>query len=214
VAETFGGGNRSVIYGASQGGHAALFARSQAAEYAPELDVIGVVAAASVTDPATFLLPGRTDPDIFPFTAEAILAWSEVYEEPNLTDLVVVEDAENVRLARDELCTESLVPPRPLDEVFLDEPQQVDLWQALLVENTPPAGDLDIPVLLIHGDADELVPVSGTVAYHDALCEDGEVTSFLRVPEWTHSDGIVVSIPDTVSWVTAVFDGASPPNDC
>ena len=37
---------------------------------------------------------------MFPFLAEAILSWSEVYEEPDLTDLVVVDDAEAVRLAR------------------------------------------------------------------------------------------------------------------
>ena len=62
--------------------------------YAPELQVVGTVAHAPVTDIRTFLGPGITDPNVFPFTAEAILSWAEVYEEVSLEDLVVVADAE------------------------------------------------------------------------------------------------------------------------
>ena len=139
VGAQVGGGREYVIFGVSQGGHASLFARQLATSYLPDMQLLGVVAAGPVTDPATFLLPGRTDPAIFPYTAEAILAWAEVYEEPELTNLVVVQDAEAVRLAREEWCTGRMTAPRPLDEIFLEEPDDVDVWHEAVDLNTPSA---------------------------------------------------------------------------
>ena len=51
-----------VIYGHSQGGHAALFAAEMAPTYAPDLHVVGVVAAAPATGLSTLHLH-RRDPD-------------------------------------------------------------------------------------------------------------------------------------------------------
>jgi len=45
-----GGGKKFVVWGHSQGGHAALFTGIIAKSYAPELDVLGVAAAAPATD--------------------------------------------------------------------------------------------------------------------------------------------------------------------
>ena len=43
-------GNRYVVWGESQGGHAALWTGQYAANYAPELQLVGVAAAAPPTD--------------------------------------------------------------------------------------------------------------------------------------------------------------------
>jgi pimeloyl-ACP methyl ester carboxylesterase len=214
AARSFGGGTRVAVFGASQGGHATLFARELATAYAPELDLVGVVAAAPVTDPARFALQGETDPELFPFLAEVILAWSEVYDEPDLTDLVVVRDAEAVRLARDEWCTESLAPTRPLDEIILAEPQNTDVWQAGVRQNTPGADDLGVPVYLTHGDADPVVPLSGTEELHEELCDAGEGVIFERDPSWLHASAWTAPLPNIVTWIGARFDGAPPPTDC
>ncbi len=214
VGAAEGGGHEVVIFGHSQGGHAALFARQLAGELEGELDVLGVVAAAPVTDPSRFLLQGRTDPRLFPFTAEALLAWSEVYEEPELSDLVVVEDAEAVRLARDEACTEDLVAPRPLDEIFVDEPENIDAWTAVAAANTPVAGDLGIPVLLTHGDADALGPVEGTLAFHDELCAAGERVVLLRDASWGHGLALSEPLDEILGWIADRFAGVEAPTDC
>lgn len=214
AAASFGGGPEVAVFGASQGGHAALFSRHLADRYAPELDVVGVVAAAPVTDPATFVLQGETNPDLFPFLAEAILSWSEVYDEPDLDDLVVVRDAEAVRLARDEWCTESLAPTRPLDEIILAEPQDTEVWRVGVAQNTPGADDLGIPLLLTHGDADLIVPLSGTDELHQALCDAEEDVVFLRDPTWGHTAAWTLPLPDIVAWIDDRFEGDPPPSDC
>lgn len=43
--------NRVMLWGHSQGGHATLWAAQIAADYAPDLDVVGVAALSSATDP-------------------------------------------------------------------------------------------------------------------------------------------------------------------
>jgi pimeloyl-ACP methyl ester carboxylesterase len=214
AGQHLGGGRQVAAFGWSQGGHAVLFARERARTYAPELDVVGVVAAAPVTNVGLFLLQGRTNPDIFPFTAEAILSWSEVYEEPHLDDLVVVADAEKVRLARDNSCTGDLMPTEPLDDYFRAEPQNFDLWRAGARLNSPTGGDVDIPVLVTHGDADPLVPVQGTIDYHDSLCIAGEHVMFIRNAAWGHTAAWAVPLQDIVSWIEARFAGQPAPTDC
>jgi hypothetical protein len=123
LARVAGGNDQVVVWGHSQGGHAVLFARELASDYAPDLDLLGVAAAAPVTDLLTFLLPGLTEEYHFAFLAEVLLAWSRVYEELDLRDLVVVEDAERVRLAR-QACTEDVTVhlDRPLEEVVREDP--------------------------------------------------------------------------------------------
>ncbi|HKY14936.1 MAG TPA: lipase family protein [Microthrixaceae bacterium] len=214
VGAAVGGTDEFVVFGASQGGHATLFARQLANSYLPEMELLGVVAAGPVTDPATFVLAGETDPVIFPFLAETILAWSEVYEEPDLTDLVSVEDAEAVRLAREEWCTESLSPPRPLDEIFFEQPNNLELWRELVTLNTPSADDLDIPVLLTHGDADPLVPISGTRSFHHQLCAAGEAAMLTTDPTWGHAASWIAPVDLIGSWILDRFDDVPPPNNC
>lgn len=214
VGASVGGTDEFVIFGASQGGHATLFARELAADYLPEMHLLGVIAAAPVADPAAFLRQGETDPNLFPFLAEAILAWSEVYEEPDLTELVVVEEAENVRLARDEWCTEDLTPDKPPQDFFHDQPENTELWRSIVSLNTPGADDLDIPLLLTHGDADTLVPVDGTVDLHQHLCDAGEAVVFERDPTWGHVAAWTLPLPDIVAWTAARFAGDPAPSDC
>jgi pimeloyl-ACP methyl ester carboxylesterase len=214
AASVVDGGDDVVILGLSQGGHAALFARTLAEDYAPELDVHGVAAAAPVTNVASFLLPGFTDPRLFPFLAEAALSWSEVYEEPDLDDVFVVDDAEGARLARDEACTDDLAPTRPLDQIIRDEPEDVDHWQTAVTVNSTVAGAPGIPVLLTHGDADPLVPIAGTLAYRDELCTSGEAVRLLRDPAWVHVSAWVEPLPDILTWIGGRFAGTPAPDDC
>ena len=50
-----GGGNRFIVWGHSQGGHAALFTGLIAKSYAPELSLLGVAAAAPASELADLM---------------------------------------------------------------------------------------------------------------------------------------------------------------
>jgi acetyl esterase/lipase len=215
AAQVVGGGKVTVTWGWSQGGHASLFARQLQKTYAPELDFRGAVAQAPVTDVGTFLLPGRTSPEVFPFTAEAILAWSEVYQETDLTDLVVVADAEKARLAQ-QACTGDIVDntTRPLDEIFRADPQNSSTWKEAVRVNSVEVGDSIAPVLLTHGDADTTVPISGTLALHDELCARHVPTQLIRQTTGDHGTAYYLTLNDVDTWISDRIAEAAPPSDC
>ena len=104
--------------------------------------------------------------------------------------------------------------PQPDVVLFEGDPQDLDVWRAVSDLNTPRADHVGIPVLVSHGDADTLVPIEGTVDYHDALCRAGEDVVFKRNPSWGHTAAWAVPLPDIVSWIAARFAGAAPPTDC
>ena len=77
-----GASERFVVWGHSQGGHAALFTGELARQYAPELKLLGVAAAA----PATYLgelfaadIDGRIGRALASF---ALWSWSRIYDVP------------------------------------------------------------------------------------------------------------------------------------
>jgi len=215
AARTIGGSNVVLAWGWSQGGHAALFARSLQPVYAPELDFRGAAAQAPVTDVDTFLLPGRTDVDIFPFTAETILAWAEVYEETSLLDLVVVEDAEKARLAQ-QACTGDIADntTRPLDDIFRSDPENTAAWREAVRINSVVVGESDIPVLLTHGAADIVVPVAGTNALYEQLCAAQVATVYMHDPAWNHFTAYYTTLSQVDAWLAARIAGDPAPTDC
>ena len=215
AAQTIGGGKKVVAWGWSAGGHAALFARSLAASYAPDLTFLGAAAQAPVTDAGTFLFPGVTDLRVWPYTAQALLAWSEVYHETTLTDLVVVKDARVVVAAR-QACTGDIADNtnRPLNEIWRSDPQDLDVWQEALRINSVPVTKNTGPVFLTHGDADVDVPVQGTLELFDALCAKSVPTVLLHKPEWDHATAWDETIPDIATWVADRFAGQPPPTTC
>jgi pimeloyl-ACP methyl ester carboxylesterase len=204
-----------VVWGHSQGGHAVLFARELASDYAPDLDLLGVAAAAPVTDLLTFLLPGLTEEYHFAFLAEVLLAWSRVYEELDLRDLVVVEDAERVRLAR-QACTEDVTVhlDRPLEEVVREDPVNEPRWHEAMRTNSVHATDGEVPVLLTHGTIDAVVPIDGTDTVFDGFCELGVPTRYVRSDAWAHTGAYVLNAQAITNWMQARVAGESPPDDC
>ncbi|HEX5587630.1 MAG TPA: lipase family protein [Acidimicrobiia bacterium] len=215
AARAIGGGNVTVTWGWSQGGHASLFARALQPTYAPELDYRGAAAQAPVTDAGMFLIQGRHDVNVFPNTAEAILSWSEVYHETDLTDLVVVADAEKARLAQ-QACTEDIVDntTKPLDEIFRSDPQNSETWIEAAKTNSVKVGATSAPVLLTHGDADVLVPIAGTVAFFDALCAHHVPTVLLRDPAWDHTLAWFDTLDEIDAWITDRIAGNPAPSSC
>src|SRR5262249_50299659 len=72
-------GTRLAVWGLSQGAHSALFTREEAQRYAPDLQLVGVVAAAPPTDLAKNLGAGSNPTARTLLMAFAIHSWSQVY---------------------------------------------------------------------------------------------------------------------------------------
>jgi alpha-beta hydrolase superfamily lysophospholipase len=83
---------RFVLWGYSQGGHAALFASQHARAYAPELDHLGTAVAAPPTDLSALFTRDLREPAAKIFGSMALKSWSEIYPGAELTGIVKAEE--------------------------------------------------------------------------------------------------------------------------
>ena len=82
-----GASSRVLVYGQSQGGQAALFAGELAPTYAPELNVLGVVALAPVTEVNAMLPAAATIPDTLGFVVMGVIGLHAAYPDAKVSDV-------------------------------------------------------------------------------------------------------------------------------
>ena len=139
-----GGGHVFAVWGHSQGGQAALYTGILAQSYAPDLQLVGVAAAAPATELGTLLTDDSDTAGGRNITAMTLWSWSRVYGAP-ISSVVTPPAMPAVdRLAGE--CIERFFdvierrgPSRELDQSFLsvNNISDVEPWRGLLASNTP-----------------------------------------------------------------------------
>lgn len=213
--------NRFAVWGHSQGGQAALFAGMIAKSYAPELDLVGVAAAAPATDLATLLADDIDTSGGRNLTAMTLWSWSRVFGAPidrvvNAAALPTVD-----RLAGE--CIESVydilrrrAPAQALAQEFLSVTNfyTTEPWHSLMTGNTPATLSPEIPVFLAQGSADGLVRPQVTRNYMRRLCSAGSRVQWDFMPGVNHGFIGHDSAAAAVDWMTNRFAGLPAPSDC
>ena len=216
-----GGGKKFVVWGHSQGGHAALFTGLIAKTYAPELDLLGVAAAAPATDLATLMNEDIDTVGGKNITAMTLWSWQRVFDAK--MDKVV--DPRAIP-AIDRLAEECIEGPfdlrkrqlteQPLEQYFLTtkHPSDVEPWHTLLAENSPGALPPEIPVFLAQGIDDVIIHPDVTKAYEDKLCKAGSNVRMLSMANIGHGRAAQASTQDMLEWTSDRFAGKPAPDDC
>jgi len=212
---------RFAVWGHSQGGQAALFTGLIAKGYAPELDLVGVAAAAPATDLANLLAEDIDTNGGRNLTAMTLWSWSRVFGAP--IDRVVDPAAVPIvdRLAGE--CIESIYdilrrrgPTRSLQQAFLSVKDfyTTEPWRSLMAKNTPGVLPPPLPVFLAQGGADDLVRPRVTLNYMKRLCGAGRKVQMDFVPAAGH--GLIASdvALSAVQWMADRFAGRQAPSDC
>ena len=210
-----GAGNRFLAFGASQGGGAALFAGELAAEYASELELLGVVAVAPAAelDLLAALGPGEQSiAGIQGFLVMGALGFSAAYPdlplEAVLRPEVIAQREELETLCADEI--ERRFRAVPEDRIVVAAPGSVELWAEAIEENTPGRTRTPVPVLLVHGSRDRVVPVEISELLFERLCRLG-VSTEKRIYEGVdHGEVLGASGPEILEWITAREQGQPP----
>ncbi len=219
--ELTGAPARFAVWGHSQGGQAALFTGMLAKSYAPELDLVGVAAAAPATELGTLLADDIDTNGGRNLTAMTLWSWSRIFNVP--IDRVVDPSAMPVvdRLAGE--CIESIYdmlrrrgPSRLLAQSFLSEKDfyRTEPWRALMTKNTPSTLPPHIPVFLAQGGADELVRPQVTQNYMKRLCAAGSKVQWFFMPTVNHGFAARNSASAAVQWMADRFARTGPPSDC
>jgi acetyl esterase/lipase len=216
-----GGGKKFVVWGHSQGGHAALFTGLIAKTYAPELDLLGVAAAAPATDLATLMNEDIDSVGGKNITAMTLWSWQRVFH----ADMDKVVDPRAMP-AIDRLAQECIEGPfdlrqrqlteQPLQQYFLTtkHPSDVEPWRSLLAKNSPGALPPEIPVFLAQGTDDVIIHPDVTKDYDAKLCNAGSKVHMLLMPNIGHGRAAQASTQAMLEWTSDRFAGRPAPDDC
>ena len=216
-----GASNRFVVWGHSQGGHAALYTGELAKSYAPDLELLGVAAAA----PATYLIElfdaDKSSAEGKELTAMTIYSWSNLFNDP--ASSLVEPDATGVYEAMAHDCIESVAEFEALDkaekplthEKFLKaNPAETEPWESIMKRNTPGQAPAGAPVFIAQGTADTTVRPAITKQFGDALCKQGAKVMFVELPGVTHTFAARDSVNAALKWMDDRFRGAPAPTVC
>ena len=174
---------RMVMWGYSQGGHAALWAGIIGPRYAPDLEILGVAAIAPAANIKNILAMNvAADKRFGPYIA---LSYSRFYPEITFEQALRPEALDAARQIVN-LC--GFVPPEDPERIqalaaTFDGPALATssnkALQARLEQNTPD-GLIKTPVVIAQGLSDTVVPPSATDSYVEERCSAGQ-----RLEYWT-----------------------------
>ena len=189
----------TVLWGHSQGGHAALFAAQEAPNYAPSLQILGVVAGAPPSQLRELLPSIEKTPD----RGYALLVAEGLRAIDPLLRLGDVFTARGVALAErlDTECSSEVNSAAARDTIRLASPVP-DAWLTALDANEPGEVKIDAPVLIIHGAEDELIPVATSESLERSLERQGTIVERIVYPGAGHADVALASLTDVLAWIT------------
>lgn len=175
---------RTVVWGHSQGGHAALFTTQVAPEYAPGLDIRGTAAISPAADPralADILTAGAQDNALLTIMMAFVLVpYSETYDDIDLGQYVSSAAEPIIREMTQRCLSEPGVVISALTALGLSEDQPIDTGDLTtgamgrrLAENTA-SGPWGTPILVAWGAQDEVLPPSTQEDLVERLCAAGE----------------------------------------
>lgn len=211
---------RTVVWGHSQGGQAALWTGGLAPEYAPEIELLGVSAAAPAADVKGLIgslsrsLVGQV---MGPF---AIRAYAETYDDVRVTDYVdprmlpIYEAASRRCLPEKETTVTLLTALTMQGEMYRTDPATGPLG-ARLDENVP-TKPITAPLFIAQGGADPLVLPSVQEGYVRSRCAAGQAMIFREYPGRDHLSVVADDSPysaDLLSWTDDRFAGRPQTED-
>src|SRR5256886_7093251 len=211
---------RMVVWGYSQGGHAALWTGIVGPRYAPDLEILGIVAIAPPANIRNALAMNvEADKRFGPYLA---LSYSRFY--PDITFEQAIRPGA-LDAARQIVSLCCFLPPEDAERIralaaTFDGPALAassnNALQARLEQNTAD-GPIQAPVVIAQGLSDIVVPASATDVYVEERCSAGQ-----RLEYWTFAgrDHITIVQPGTpleellITWTTARFANEPPASGC
>lgn len=212
--------NDVVVWGHSQGGGAALWVGVEAAAYAPDVPLLGVVAMAPASDLANLAPHMLNNPAGALFGAYIIEAFSQVYPDVKFDDYIRPSARELLRSTAERCLSDpamliSLGAILPGEDAFIQEPSSGPL-AARLAENVPstPTG---LPTFLAQGASDPLILPEVQAQFVNTLCASGQIVEYHTYAGKDHV-GVVAEdsplIPDLLAWTQARFAGEPAATAC
>ena len=220
--------NKIIVWGASEGGFAALTTDRYFPHYAPEYSTIATIASTPVTDPMAL---GKRSVSLFSPASAGVIGveltlnqWYETYADPITMLQPEYADIENVLY---ESCDEfgSIVEVETIEEVF--QPEFVDgiladdgsaaPWDCFLKDNDLKSKIPWIrtaPTFIVTAELDDLAwapPVHNDIPL---LCDQGYEIVHQQCADSEHVAGSLDSLGDQWDWLQSRLTGEPLSNVC
>jgi dipeptidyl aminopeptidase/acylaminoacyl peptidase len=201
-----------VVWGHSQGGQTAMYAHNIAPKYAPELTLKGVVAGAPPSQFDLIYDYLKTSKYRYYLLMSAGGLNAAYGDKAAPLDKVLTPKGIALLDELDKGCSDYLsktLGAVSIDETNLANPFDVPEWKKLFLANDPKnfTSTNDIPLLIIHGGADEQIPTVSSQLLTNKLCGLGQGMQRWVYPGQSHSGVIATSATDMVNWMKARFAG-------
>lgn len=200
--------NKSVIWGYSQGGHAAAWAAGVQPSYAPELALDGIILGSPALDPAELFQASEDSPISRVIWALSAVAWSRL-TGISLQGAIKPESLAAVRETAKHcfIGAEAIVGLAATDAMggkpHLINPLHVEPFATMLQENRAPT-KLSLPVLVVQGGKDITVPPAQSKLMIAEMQSYGTETTYIEHDRFDHLTGeravVRDAIPQIESW--------------
>lgn len=212
-----------VIAGASQGGHATLFAERIGQYYAPEYQIVAQVAlvpASSATRIMTNVVSPTAGKSMIGIVPPIFVSYRDWYGSPkNLSGVFTDTDPHHFASRADEIvfegaCTGEIeftqvsTPEEVFEQSFLDRARtdfaKVSPWACLARENSivttsNAAKATATPTLFTVAEKDEILP--GMDQDVGELCAQGFSVEYLSCAGAGHVNGALWAVPESLTWI-------------
>jgi alpha-beta hydrolase superfamily lysophospholipase len=211
-------GDRTVVWGHSQGGHAALWTGGLAPAYAPDVNVVGVAAMAPASDLPS-LVAGVKDTAVGKIMLSFVMAaYSSAYPDVRFDDYVGPRRRGRAMASR---CLSgpgallSVATALTMGALFAVDPSTGPL--AARLDANVPRLPVPSPLLIAQGRADTLVLPDVQDRYVQTRCDAGQPVEYRTYQGRDHLSVLAADSPlvgDLIAWTRDRFAGAPGPDGC
>lgn len=206
------------VAGYSQGGQGASWAGELQPEYAPELDLRGVLAGGVVTDVNAVL--DFDDGNLTAGTGAALAflsGYDHAYPELDLDRRLTADGKAVMKRVREGACAaEYNTTFGTVSSADVTSPDVLSspAWRARFHDNLLGTKAPAAPAYLYHGTADEIVPYNQGVELFQAWCANGASVQFEALPAIEHIGAIFVGPPRGIQWLAERLGGVPAVEGC
>lgn len=211
-------GTSFAIWGHSQGGNSALFSASQAAAYAPELQLVSTVASA----PAAELVPllaeqygTAADWIIGPLVATS---WPAANPQLQARTILTTDGYNNYQRIANHCIAQStlagLIRSVLGQKFFSTNLLSVPAWRAMAEQQSAPILKPVQPLLVVESKTDKVVLPDTTALYIQTACQAGSNLSSLWLNNVAHQKIPAASAGSVIGWLSDQFAHKPPVSTC
>jgi dipeptidyl aminopeptidase/acylaminoacyl peptidase len=202
-----------VVWGHSEGGQSALFAWRLAATYGARAGIrmVGAVAVAPPSDlPALYAFLSTTPSRVYDYMMLAGFNVAYGNGAAPLHDLLTPKGTALLPTLRQGCLASvaSAVNAYRFTELVKARPFDIDSWKRLFTQNDPVSfsSASRVPLLIVHGAADELIPAATSARLTTRLCQLGANVERWVYPQQSHAGVLFVSVVDMGRWMLGRFE--------